>query len=417
MVQWSLVTPPPGKADASRDGAASRRAGGRAKERAASPTGAEAFGARLVEWFSASALDHPWRRTEDPYRIWVAEVLLQQTRVEQALPYYERFLRRFPTVRALALAEVDDVLKMWEGAGYYGRARRLHAAAREIVDRFHGHLPSDPEVLSALPGFGPYTSRSVAALAYGRRAVALDANALRVLARVFLLDPGGPTPLPTRAERQGLIALGGRPPRAFNEALMELGQRFCTARAPRCPSCPVGQLCAARRRLPDPGSFPPRERRAARPRVEAAVGILLEQGRVLMGRRPENGLLGGLWEFPGGKLRSGEAPESAVVRELREETGRHTRVVRRLGTVEHDYSHFHATLHVFLLAPAGGPSGGRGERAWSWIPRGQIGDLALPVATRKMLPWVDDARGPPPRALSRPSRKRDAPGRSAQRGR
>ncbi len=353
------------------------------------PERAEAFGARLVAWFEREAMDRPWRRTTDPYRIWVAEVLLQQTRVEQALPYYVRFLESFPTLADLARAPQGRVLKAWEGAGYYRRARLLHAAARRVRDLHQGELPSDVEELERLPGFGPYTSRSVAALAFGRRVVALDANALRVLARVFLLRPEGPA-LSSPIEARGLAALGDRPPRAFNEALMELGQRFCTARAPRCPDCPVAEVCRARRELPQPGDFPPRKARGRRPRVEAAVGILLEGDRLLMGRRPEQGLLGGLWEFPGGKLEEGETPERAVVRELREETGRRTRVLRRLGVVEHDYSHFHSKLHVFLLESRGttAPSTREG-RSWRYVPWKEVGSLALPGATRKMLPWVE----------------------------
>ncbi|MDE1835567.1 MAG: A/G-specific adenine glycosylase [Euryarchaeota archaeon] len=350
--------------------------------------GVREVGDRLVAWFEREALDLPWRRTRDPYRIWVAEVLLQQTRVEQARPYYGRFLAAFPTIEELAQARREEVLKVWEGAGYYARAHRLHEAAQFLIHRRQGKLPSEVEEMEQLPGFGPYTSRAVAAIAFGVPVVALDANALRVLARLFLIDPSGGKTAP-RAEALGRQALGGHPPRAFNEALMELGQRYCTARSPRCGACPLARRCAARQELPDPGAFPPRRPRPVRPRVEAAVGLLEREGRWLVGQRPPGGLLGGLWEFPGGKLKPGESAEAAIIREFREEAGLRTSVVEHLGDVEHDYSHFHATLHVFRLAGTKGTGHPLGvERTLRWVTARELPALPLPTATCKMLVWV-----------------------------
>jgi A/G-specific adenine glycosylase len=349
------------------------------------PARARRLGEELVRWFSRESRDLPWRRTRDPYRIWVAEVLLQQTRIEQALPYYERFLKAFPTVERLAAAPRERVMKLWEGAGYYARARHLHEAAREIVRTHGGRLPSMVEELERLPGFGPYTARSVAALAFGVPTVALDANGLRVLSRVFLLDLP-PARRRARAAEVALLALGERPPREFTEALMELGQRHCVARAPRCPGCPVRALCRARAELPDPGSFPLPTRRSPRPRVQAAVGLLVRDGRVLVALRPEGGLLGGLWEFPGGKVERRERPEEAVLREFEEEVGIVTKVVRPLGTIEHDYTHFHVVLQGFLLSSEQDAVLTPGRR---WATRRELEALPLPAATRRMLPWLD----------------------------
>lgn len=361
-------------------------------------------GDRLVAWFLANGRELPWRGTSDPYRIWVAEVLLQQTRVEQARPYYERFLRAFPTLGDLARARVEEVLKVWEGAGYYGRARRMQAAAQLLHARPGDPWPRSVAELELLPGFGPYTARSVSALAFGTRTIALDANALRVLARLFLLRPFDRSTA-RRAEERGMVALQGHPPRAFNEGLMEIGQRFCTARAPRCGACPLGDLCLARRELPDPATFPPASPRARRPRVEVAVGILRRGSRILLDRRPEEGLLGGMWELPGGKLLPGEAARHAVVREFREETGLSTQVVRALGVVEHDYSHFHVTLHVFLLEGGGRPRS-RGPVPLRWAGPEELRRLPLPAATRRILErttWkMDD---PPPASKGVDSRK------------
>lgn len=362
-------------------------------------------GDRLTAWFESQARDLPWRRTGDPYAIWVAEVLLQQTRVEQALPYFERFLSAFPSVGSLARAPEDRVLKVWEGAGYYARARRLREAAQVLVARWEGRLPRSVHELEALPGFGPYTARSVASIAFGLPVVALDANGLRVLSRLFLIRGEGRRRW-EKAQALGEAALSSNAPRSFNEGLMELGQRFCHARSPECAPCPLRDLCRARRELTDPGSFPPPRARPPRPTVEAAVGILLRDGRVLVGRRPVGGLLGGLWEFPGGKLEPRESARAAVVREFLEETGLVARVHRRLGTVEHDYSHFHAKLHVFLLSGNGEPRSPDGRRL-RWVRPAELSRLALPGATRKMLPWVA-AHDPPRGALRlRPGRRHE----------
>ncbi len=342
------------------------------------PTPGVAFRRPLLRWFRRSRRDLPWRRTQDPYRILVAEFLLQQTRVEQASLHYPRFLTRFPDLPSLARAREGSVLKAWEGAGYYARARNLRKLARRVVREHGGKLPDRVEELRKLPGVGEYTSRALAALAFRRPVVALDANGLRVLSRV--LYPAAPG----QAEAERL--LGRADPRAFNEGLMELGQRICAPRTPRCPRCPVRKACGAYAMLPDPGTVPRRGRKAHRPRVRAAVGVLVRDGRVLLQRRPPGGLLGGLWEFPGGKIEPKESPAQAVCREFAEETGLSVRVLRSLGMVEHDYSHFHVSLHVFALGLR--PGGRLREGPYRWVTAGAFERLPLPSATRRMLPSV-----------------------------
>ena len=294
-----------------------------------------AIGRTLVRWFRRSRRPLPWRRDRDPYRIWVAEVLLQQTRVAQAIPFFERFVARFPTVESLADAPRDEVLRLWAGAGYYARARNLHAAARAIVRGRGGRFPQAEEEWERLPGVGPYIARAVASLAYGRPVVALEANGLRVAAR-WTLDRGD---LSTVAVRRRLeAALASTLPVAaageFNEAVMELGETICTPVRPRCRECPVATGCRARSNLEDPGSIPTRRPRSPRPTVRAAVVILADaRGRWLVQQRPPRGLLGGLWEFPGGKLHRGEPAEVAARRELREETGLTVGPLASLGVV------------------------------------------------------------------------------------
>ena len=314
----------------------------------------------------------------------MAEVLLQQTRVAQAVPYYERFLERFPDVRSLARAPLGDVLKSWEGAGYYARARNLHAAAQELVRDHGGRLPDDVEGLETLPGVGPYIARAVASLAFGRPTIALEANGLRVAARRWL-ERGELTDLRVRRRLEARLAseMPVARPGAYNEALMELGETICTPALPRCEACPVSSSCRARAMLDDPSAVPRRRRRAPRPHVVASVVVLENEGRWLVQQRPGSGLLGGLWEFPGGKVEAGETPEAAALRELEEETGVAGVAIARVGEVRHAYSHFTVTLHVFRgRLGAGHPP--RVAASARWLTPKEFDRKPRPKATMKV---------------------------------
>ena len=275
----------------------------------------------LIAWYRRNRRDLPWRRTRDPYRIWISEVMLQQTTVRAVVPYYRRFLRRFPTLRALARSSPQEVLAAWSGLGYYRRARHLHAAARLVVERHRGRFPGRLEEALALPGIGRYTAGAILSIAFGQREPVLDGNVARVLARVALVR-GDP-----RSARAGRrlwslareLVEAASSPGDLNQALMELGATVCTPSSPDCPACPVARRCAARSAGLQEKVPPPRRQRPP-VTVRTAVAVVARGGRYLMRRRGRTGLLDGLWEFPplipeaGGSLRLRPGGRIATVR-------------------------------------------------------------------------------------------------------
>ncbi len=339
----------------------------------------------LHRWYRTHARPFPWRCTEDPYAIWVSEVMLQQTRADTVVPYYERWMAALPDVSGLASASEERVLALWEGLGYYHRARNLRRAAREVVERHGGRIPDDPAAFRALPGVGEYTSAAVLSIAFGRDLAVVDGNVRRVLCRAFALGE----PCASGAGRRLLHRLAtGLLPRGkaalHNQAMMELGATVCTPRSPSCGACPLVPECRARA-AGRPEAFPRPSPRRPRPHYQVAVGIVKRDGRLLIARRPSYGLLGGLWEFPGGKLEPGESPEAALHRELLEELGLRVRVEGALGPVDHAYSHFRVTLHPFLCRfVAMDPTAGEG-RDWKWVPPMELRNHPMPRANRKIL--------------------------------
>lgn len=346
--------------------------------------------AALSLWFEENARPMPWRERRNPYAIWLSEVMLQQTRVETVIPYWERFLSRWPTVESLAAATTAQVLKEWEGLGYYARARRLPEAARFVVAS--GGWPRTAEALREVPGIGPYTAGAVASIAFGEAAPLLDGNVKRVWSRLFAFpEPPVGKPLDLFWEWSAQAVRHGKPA-VVNQALMELGATVCTPRAPKCPECPLRSWCCARKEG-KPESYPRKVPKPAVPTVQVAVGILLRRGRFLVLLRPEEGLLGGLWELPGGKIEAGEGPGEAMVRELREELGCAVLPGAPLPPVRHAYSHFKVVLHPFLctLAPTSpDPCPGRPMK---WLRPGEVGNLPFPRATLKVFEAWADLRG------------------------
>jgi len=370
----------------------SRRDSGPPPERLATP---------LRAWYRRHARALPWRATCDPYRIWVSEVMLQQTRVATVLRHYDRFLRRFPDVGALAGASPEEVRAQWSGLGFYRRARHLHEAARLVVERHGGHVPRDPAELGALPGVGRYTLGAVLSAAFDARLPIVDGNVARVLTRVYRL-PGDPRRGATQRAlwRLAEALLPGRGAGETNQALMELGALVCLPRGPRCGACPLEQLCDARA-CGDPQRFPelerPREPLLVR---RAALRLDSPDGRILLVQRPPEGLLASLWELPACDLAQGEEAAPAARRLAR--THRADAPVQRVGAAEHRFSHRLWRVEVFRsrvgLRSRPEPAGRR------WVLPTELGRLGVPTATRKILRASEDTEGQ--RGRSRPARSK-----------
>ena len=351
-------------------------------------SGAGRLRGALLRWYRRERRDLPWRRTRDPYRVWISEAMLQQTRVETVIPYYGRFLERFPDVGALARAEMDDVLGAWQGLGYYSRARNLKRAAETVVDRFGGRLPDTAEALRELPGVGRYTAGAVASIAFDRPEPVVDGNVARVLSRIHGLradpkTPAGQARLWAEAER----LVRGRSPGDLNQALMELGATVCTPRAPRCPACPARNLCAAHAEG-DPEALPVSGKKAAVREVSAVAAWVERRGRSLAVRRPEGGLLGGLWDLPGAELGPRERPAAGLRRALRDRTGLDVSELARLGDVEHVFTHRRLRLHVYRCRAGPGRVRLSGFEAHRWLAPDAFGELPASRLTRKALALV-----------------------------
>lgn len=363
-----------------------------------STTDPHALRSALLAFFDERRRDLPWRRTTDPYRIWVSEVMLQQTRVETVIPYYERWLERFPTLEALADADEAEVLKAWEGLGYYSRARNLHRAAAVVRERHAGRVPEDADALRALPGVGDYTAGAVGSIAFGRAEPAVDGNVRRVLSRLFDLDD----PAPAGLRRLAKSLVPDERPGDFNQALMELGATVCVPKGPACGVCPVADLCLARVHGTVGERPAPRKARAL-PEDEVATAVLVAPtGRLLLVRRPGRGLLGGMWEMPGVPLSAGESAATAVVR-LRADLGLAATdgddEGRPMPPVVHTFSHRRTTYRPVRLgvaeeaeprlpprreAPSGSSAAGVWTE-WAWAGTEEVEGLALPVAQRVMV--------------------------------
>lgn len=340
----------------------------------------------LLRWYDANRRDLPWRRTKDPYAIWISEAMLQQTRVETVIPYWERFLETFPDLASLARADLDDVYALWTGLGYYSRARNLKHAAETVVAEHDGHLPDTAEGLQELKGIGRYTAGAVASIAFDREAPLVDGNVIRVFARLVGIREDSAAK--TVVERMWAIAtelVKGSRPGDLNQALMELGATLCTPRNPQCPSCPIRRHCDAFA-VGDVESLPIKRKKAKQTRLRAIAASIERNGKVLAVRRPENGLMAGLWELPGGEIGIAEEAKERVASILADAVGLEIRGIEAIGRVDHLFTHRRLELEVFRCrVEKGARVKRRGFVAHRWIRPADLLDLAHSGSTRKAM--------------------------------
>ncbi len=302
---------------------------------------------RLVAWYLENHRKLPWRETRDPYRIWVSEAMLQQTQVNTVLPYYRRFLKRFPNLKELASADLETVLKTWEGLGYYARARNLHRAAQTVVQHHNGVVPNDPEIFRKLPGVGEYIASAVLSIAFDQPHAVVDGNVKRVLSRLFTIDaPVNQSSSYSLFKDAARALLTLEKPGTFNQAMMELGAMICRPRHPKCEQCPLPTACSAYQQK-KADRYPKRISRPKTPQYHLAVGVVYKNGRVLITQRKPKGLLGGLWEFPGGEINEKETAEAACVKRIKEEVNLTVDIEEHLARVRHAYTHFKIIMDIF----------------------------------------------------------------------
>lgn len=342
----------------------------------------------LADWFGKAQRSLPWRESADPYHIWVSEVMLQQTQVKTVLPYYQRFIQTFPEISDLAVASQGEVLKLWEGLGYYARARNLHKAAGMVVAEDGGAVPDNWKRFRRLPGVGEYIAAAVQSIAFGHAHAVIDGNVKRVLARVFAMDaPVNRASAHWLFKRRADELLDPRDPGTFNQALMELGALICRPHNPICDRCPLASRCQAYQKG-ETARYPVRERRKPVPEHAIAIGVIVKDKKVLITQRRPDGLLGGLWEFPGGKILEGETPEEACVREIQEETGLEVTVDRYLSRIRHAYTHFKIQADVFVCQYINGRVRLNGPVDHRWIPPARIPEYPFPGANKKFIPLI-----------------------------
>jgi A/G-specific adenine glycosylase len=346
----------------------------------------QSFRRRLLAWYGKHARDLPWRRSRDPYRVWVSEVMLQQTTVAAVKPYFERFLAAFPTVEHLAAADEQQVLRLWEGLGYYRRARGLHAAAKQVVGEHRGTFPRDVPGLMALPGIGRYTAGAIASIAFDVPAPILEANTVRLLSRIV-----GYHDDPAKSAGQRLLwqtaedLLPQKDVARFNQALMELGSLVCTPSEPMCEACPIATCCAAYA-LGLQDEIPAATRKHAFTAVREGAVIVHRNGSVLLRQCPEGERWAGLWDFPRFALEA-EGPlfvRDELALKVREQTGVAVDPGGLLQTLKHGVTRFRITLECYEARAIGGRVRSTAERPVRWLRHGELAELPLSVTGRKL---------------------------------
>jgi len=338
------------------------------------------FSKKLNVWYRKECRDLPWRRTTDPYKIWVSEIMLQQTTVNAVIPYYKKWVKEFPTIRSVARAPLQKILKMWQGLGYYQRAKNLHKSAKIICSNFNGKLPDSAEDLRRLAGFGPYTIGAVLSIAFDKRYPIIDANIRRVVMRLLGVEGFADV----SKDKVILEFLDSNMPqrnlRTFNQALMELGALVCRNKEPLCSLCPVKARCRAyAKRIQE---IIPTPKIKIIKDLDVSIGVIIKNRKYLIQKRPSRGLLADLWEFPGGKIKPQESVKQALKRELKEEIGAEVESSEFLMNARHFYTQYRVCLHVFLCRLKSYPTG---TAVRKWVSLDKLSNYPMPSGSAKIV--------------------------------
>ncbi len=340
----------------------------------------ESFSTDLTHWYAKNKRDLPWRRTKDPYKIWVSEIMLQQTTINTVIPYYERWIKLFPTIHDLANAPLQTVLKQWQGLGYYNRAKNLHKTAFILINEYKGKLPQDPQIIRSLPGFGPYTTGSVLSIAYDIPLTVIDTNVRRVVMRLLALPGMADTKQDSKINEFLNNVLPAQGAGDFNQALMELGALICRVKEPVCISCPVSKYCRAYKRGKQKKI--PQTKKKTIKNIHAVIAIIKKDNDYFIQKRPSIGLWADLWEFPGGKVRRGESKKKALARELNEELGVLLKSSKHLFDVKHYYTQFKVNLSVFSCNLNERP---RIDATHRWVSFKNFSQYPMPSGSAKII--------------------------------
>jgi len=340
----------------------------------------KSFTQNLAHWYTQNKRNLPWRHTKDPYKIWVSEIMLQQTTVSTVIAYYEKWTKTFPTIHDLAKAPIQAVLKQWQGLGYYNRAKNLHKAAQIIINEHKGILPKDPIAIRSLPGFGPYTTGSVLSIAYDIPLTIIDANVRRVVMRLLALPGLADTKQDQKINEFLLKVLPQQGAGDFNQALMELGALVCRSKEPICNACPVSKNCQAY--TTGRQEIIPQPKKKILKDIHAVIAIIKKQNNYFIQKRPSKGLLADLWEFPGGKIKEGESPKKALERELKEELDVQLTSAEHLFNIKHFYTQFRVNLSVFSCTLESHP---KIDATHQWVSFKNFSKFPMPSGSAKII--------------------------------
>lgn len=353
----------------------------------------EKFRRNLLMWYQSHKRQMPWRETRDPYHIWVSEVMLQQTQVATVIDYFNRFIKRFPDIKSLAEAELQEVLKLWEGLGYYSRARNLHKAVNQLVDQGLFEVPDTPDAFLELSGVGPYTCAAVQSIAFDKPLAVVDGNVKRVLARIFKIDtPVNDSSVHTDFATRAQALLEILDPSSFNQAMMELGSLICKLPAPLCDACPVAVFCKA---FSDNcvSEYPKRKKKAKVPTRQRVAALIQVKDTFLIVQRKQDGFLGGMWELPGSPLKKNADPEKTLVKAIHQETGLKIDTAEHLIDVKHAYTHFKLELTLYLCRISQNEAVLNSSAAFKWITRNEINNFPFHKAIHKCFPSIKKVPG------------------------